>query len=41
VLFGTGALLLVIAIWLAVEASLAVRRYRREAVVESLEIRFD
>jgi len=40
VLLLTGAVLFVGAIWLTVEAWLAVRRYRREPPVESLEVQF-
>jgi len=41
VLFATGGLLLVLAVWLAVEAALAVRRYRSEPTVTSLEVQFE
>jgi len=39
-LLGTGGVLFVIAIWLSVEAIVAVRRYRREAPVTTLEVEF-
>ncbi len=37
----TGGVLFVIAVWLSGEAIAAVRRYRREPVVESLEVQFE
>ena len=37
----TGGVLFVIGIWLSVEAIAAVRRYRREPVVESLDVQFE
>ncbi len=37
----TGGVLFVIAIWLSIEALLAVRRYRREPIVESLDVQFE
>jgi carbon starvation protein len=40
-LLVTGGVLFIIAIWLSGEAIAAVRRYRREPVVEGLEIHFD
>ena len=40
-LLGTGAVLFVIAIWLSAEAIFAVRRYRREAPVTTLDIEFE
>ena len=36
-----GGVLFVIGIWLILEASAAVRRYRSEPVVESLDVQFD
>jgi carbon starvation protein len=41
VLLGTGGVIFILAIWLAVEAALAVRRYMRQPPVESLEVQFD
>ena len=41
ILLATGTTLFLIGIWLSVEAWLAVRRYRREPTVASLEIEFD
>ena len=41
ILLATGTTLFLIGIWLSVEAWLAVRRYRREPTVESLEIEFN
>ncbi len=41
VLLGTGGAIFILAIWLAVEAALAVRRYMRQPPVESLEVQFD
>jgi carbon starvation protein len=40
-LLGTGGVLFVIAIWLSGEAIIAVRRYRREPPVTTLEIEFE
>ena len=40
ILFGTGGLILVLAVWLTLEAWLAVRRYRQQPVVEGLEVQF-
>ncbi len=40
-LLFTGAVILVLAVWLALEAGLAVRRYRRNPVREELEVRFE
>ncbi|MFQ5745504.1 MAG: carbon starvation protein A, partial [Acidobacteriota bacterium] len=40
-LLATGGLLFVLAIWLTVEASVAVLRYRREPPIEGLEVRFE
>ncbi len=40
-LLATGTTLFVIGIWLSFEAWFAVRRYRREPTVESLEIEFE
>ncbi len=40
-LLVTGGVLFVIAVWLSGEAIAAVRRYRNEAPVESLEVQFD
>ena len=40
-LFGVGGLLLVIAVWLVIEAILAVRRYRRGETTDDMEIRFE
>jgi carbon starvation protein len=40
VLLLTGAVLFVLAIWLTVEAALAVRRYRHEPPIETLEVEF-
>ncbi len=37
----TGGALFVIAIWLTIEAVIAVRRYRREPIVESLDVQFE
>ena len=37
----TGGVLFVIAVWLSIEALLAVRRYRREPIVESLDVQFE
>ena len=37
----SGALILVLAVWLALEAGLAVLRYRRNPVREELEVRFE
>ena len=39
-LFVTGLVILVLALWLALEAAAAVRRYRRSPVVEDLDVRF-
>ena len=36
-----GGTLFVIGIWLSLEAFAAVRRYRSEPVVESLDVQFD
>ena len=41
VLFFIGGILFSIGIWLTIEAWLAVRRYRREPTVTSLEVQFD
>jgi carbon starvation protein len=38
VLLVIGALITAIALWLMVEAALAIRRYRRSPPVESLEV---
>jgi carbon starvation protein len=40
-LLGTGGVLFVIAIWLGGEAIVAVRRYRREPPVATLEVEFE
>ena len=40
-LLGTGGILFVIAIWLSGEAIIAVRRYRREPTVTTLEVEFE
>jgi len=40
-LLGTGGVLFVMALWLSGEAIAAVRRYRREPTVVTLEIEFD
>ena len=40
ILFATGGLILVLALWLTLEAWLAVRRYRGRPVVEGLEVQF-
>jgi len=37
----TGGVLFIIAIWLTIEAVIAVRRYRREPIVESLDVQFE
>jgi hypothetical protein len=38
--FTTGAVLFILAVWLTAEAWLAVRRYRREPPVETLDVLF-
>ena len=40
-LLFTGGVILVLAVWLALEAGLAVRRYRQHPVREGLEVRFE
>ena len=40
-LLFTGAVVLVLAIWLTLEAGLAVRRYRRNPVRDGLEVQFE
>ena len=40
ILFGTGGLIFILAVWLTLEAWLAVRRYRQHPVVEGLEVQF-
>lgn len=40
VLLITGGVLFILAVWLTIEAALAVRRYRNEPPVETLEVRF-
>ena len=40
ILFGTGGLIFILAVWLTLEAWLAVRRYRKHPVVEGLEVQF-
>ena len=40
ILLATGGLIFVLAVWLTLEAWVAVRRYRRRPVVEDLEVRF-
>ena len=40
-LLVTGGILFLIAIWLSAEAIAAVRRYKREPVVEALEVQFE
>ena len=37
----TGAIILVLAVWLALEAGLAVLRYRRNPVREGMDVRFE
>ena len=37
-LFGIGLFLFILAIWLVVEAVIAIRRYYREEPVESLDV---
>ena len=39
-LFATGGTLLVLAVWLTIEASIAVRHYRRHGVTEGLDVEF-
>lgn len=41
ILLGTGAVIFVLAVWLAVEAVLAVRLFRRQLVTEGLEVEFN
>ena len=41
VLLATGAAVFVLAVWLAVEAALAVYRFRRQPVTEGLEVAFE
>ena len=41
VLLGTGGVIFILGIWLTVEAALAVRRYKQQPPVESLEVQFD
>lgn len=41
VLLATGAVIFVLAVWLAVEAALAVRRFRQRPVTEDLEVEFE
>ena len=40
-LFVTGGTVLVLAAWLTIEASIAVRRYRRYGVTEGLDVEFE
>ena len=40
-LFATGGTLLVLAVWLTIEASMAVRQYRRHGVTEGLDVEFE
>ena len=40
VLLGTGAVIFVLAVWLAAESALAVRLFRRRPVTEGLEVEF-
>ena len=40
ILFLTGLVILVLAVWLTLEAEAAVRRYRRDPVLEDLDVRF-
>jgi len=40
-LFATGGTLLVLAVWLTIEASMAVRQYRRHGVTEGLDVDFE
>ncbi len=40
VLLVTGGVLFALAVWLAIEAAVAVRRYRSEPPVDTLEVRF-
>ena len=39
-LFVTGLVILALALWLTVEAAVAVRQYRRAPVVEDMDVRF-
>ena len=39
-LFVTGLVILALALWLTVEAAVAVRHYRRAPVVEDMDVRF-
>ena len=41
ILLGTGAVIFALAVWLAVEAVLAVRLFRRQLVTEGLEVEFN
>ena len=40
VLFATGAVNLLLALWLTAESALAVRLFRRRPVIEDLEVEF-